>query len=93
MPSLIQLAIFHAVSFVFSETYLSAEARQTFEKEKAVGYHTNSHVSKILPLTTFKTIDLGGRKISGRLFSGFCAESSVFFDVFSAPEYVQQRRW
>jgi hypothetical protein len=38
----------------------------------------NSNVSKILPLTTFRTIDLGGGKIPGRLFSRFCAESRVF---------------
>jgi hypothetical protein len=93
MLSLVQLMIFHADSLFFSETSLSAEARPTLAKEKAVGYHANPNVSKILPLTTFKTIDLGGRKISGRLFSRFCAESSVFFEVFSAPEYVQRQRW
>jgi hypothetical protein len=38
----------------------------------------NSNVSKILPLTTFRTIDLGGRKISGPLFSIFWAETRVF---------------
>src|SRR6202167_4250284 len=49
----------------------------------------NSHVSKILPLTTLRTIDLGGKKISGCLFSRFCAEMSDFFQGNSAPEYVQ----
>jgi hypothetical protein len=49
----------------------------------------NSNVSKILPLTIFRTIDLGGKKISGRLFSRFCGELRVFLEVFSAPEYVQ----
>jgi hypothetical protein len=52
----------------------------------------NSNVSKILPLTTFRTIDLGGRKISGPLFSRFCAKRRVFLEVFSAPEYVQALR-
>ena len=52
----------------------------------------NSNVSKMLPLTTFRTIDLGGRKISGPLFSRFCAKTRVFFEVFSAPEYVQKVR-
>jgi hypothetical protein len=50
----------------------------------------NSNVSKILPVTTLRTIDLAGRKISDRLFSIFCAELRVFFEVFYAPEYVQQ---
>jgi hypothetical protein len=45
----------------------------------------NSNVSKILPLTTFRTIDLGGGKISGRLFSRFCAEIRVFFELDCAP--------
>src|ERR1700678_271213 len=52
----------------------------------------NSNVSKILPLTTFRTIDLGGKKISGPLFSRLCEEMRVFFEVFSAPEYVQELR-
>jgi hypothetical protein len=29
---------------------------------------SNSHVSKILPVTTFRTIDLGGKKNFDRLF-------------------------
>jgi|HubBroStandDraft_6_1064221.scaffolds.fasta_scaffold349175_2 hypothetical protein len=29
---------------------------------------SNSHVSKILPVTTFRTIDLGGKKNPDRLF-------------------------
>jgi hypothetical protein len=39
----------------------------------------NSNVSKILPLTTLRTIDLEGKKISGRLFSRFCAKTNDFF--------------
>ncbi len=38
----------------------------------------NSLVSKILPLTTLRTIDLGGKKNSGPLFSRFWAETRVF---------------
>jgi hypothetical protein len=45
---------------------------------KAVETGDNSNVSKILPLSTFRTIDLGGRKISGSLLSIFCGVSSVF---------------
>jgi hypothetical protein len=56
------------------------------------GIGHNSNVFKILPLTTLRTIDLGGRKISGRLFSIFCGEMRVFFEVFSAPEFVQKQR-
>jgi hypothetical protein len=56
---------------------------------RAVGEHHNSNVSKILPLTTFRTIDLAGGEISGRLFSRFCAKMRVFFEGFFAPEYVQ----
>ena len=38
----------------------------------------NFNVSKILPLTTFRTIDLGGKKNSDPLFSIFCREARVF---------------
>jgi len=58
------------------------------EPEAARELH-NPNVSKILPLTTFRTIDLGGGKISGRLFSRFCAEMRVFFEMNCAPEFVQ----
>src|ERR1700733_6922162 len=51
----------------------------------------NSNVSKILPLTTLRTIDLGGRKLAGPLFSIFCAKTACFFEGNSAPEYVQSR--
>jgi len=53
---------------------------------QAIGHHDNSHVSNILPVTTLRTIDLGGKKKSGPLFSGFCAKMRVFFEVNSAPE-------
>jgi len=33
--------------------------------------HRNSNVSKILPVTTLRTIDLAGKKISDPLFSRF----------------------
>ncbi len=38
----------------------------------------NSNVSNILPLTTLRNIDLGGKKIFGLLFSGFCGETRSF---------------
>jgi hypothetical protein len=60
--------------------------------EQQAGPEANSNVIKILPRTTLRTIDLGGRKIYGRLFSIFCREMRVFFEVFSAPEYVQRQR-
>jgi hypothetical protein len=56
---------------------------------QAVTLGDNSHVSNILPLTTFRTIDLGGKEFSDPLFSGFCAEMRVFFEENPAPEYVQ----
>jgi hypothetical protein len=59
---------------------------------QAIGHRDNSHVSKILPVTTFRTIDLGGKKNSSPLFSRFCAEMRFFFEVNSAPEYVHQRQ-
>ncbi len=40
----------------------------------------NSNVSKILPVTTFRTINLGGKKNSSPLFSTFCEEQRVFFE-------------
>jgi len=58
---------------------------------KAVEQQDNSNVSKILPVTTFRTIDLGGRKFVDPFFSIFCVELRVFFEVFFAPEYVQAR--
>src|ERR1700685_187857 len=51
----------------------------------------NSNVSKILPLTTFRTIDLGGRKNSGHLFSIFCGKTRVFLEVNPAPECVHRK--
>ena len=60
-----------------------------FQPSVARNAARNSNVSKILPLTTLRTIDLGGRKISGPLFSRFCAKTRVFFEVFYAPEVVQ----
>jgi hypothetical protein len=56
---------------------------------QAIAEPCNSHVSKILPLTTFRTIDLAGGRISDPLFSGSWAETRVFFQAFYAPEYVQ----
>src|SRR5579863_4728270 len=91
MRSLNQLVIFPASSFVFSDTCLSAEARPTLAKEEAVEYQVNFNVSKILPLTTLRTIDLAGGKISGPLFSRFCAKMRVFFEVFSALQCVQSQ--
>jgi hypothetical protein len=41
-------------------------------------YHRNSHVFYILPVTTLRTIDLGGKKISDPLFSRFCAQREIF---------------
>jgi hypothetical protein len=58
-----------------------------------VGRHRNSNVSKILPLTTFGTIDLGGNKISGRLFSRFCAQIEIFFQQNPALRIVQSVAW
>jgi hypothetical protein len=49
----------------------------------------NFHVSNILPVTTLRTIDLGGKKNYDPLFSVFCAKMRVFFEVNYAPEYVQ----
>ena len=48
---------------------------------RAVKRHCNFRVLNILPVTTLRTIDLGGKKIPGLLFSRFCAEASVFFEL------------
>ena len=58
---------------------------------QAARHGDNSHVSKILPVTTLRTIDLGGKKISDPLFSRFCAEMRVFFEQNVAPKYVHVR--
>ena len=42
----------------------------------------NFHAFNILPVTTFGTIDLGGKKKSGPLFSRFCAKESSFFCTY-----------
>jgi len=47
-------------------------------KQRAVGHPANSNVSKILSLTTLRTIDLAGNKNPGPLFSRFCAKMRVF---------------
>ena len=57
-------------------------ARGYEAKPQPIETHRNPNVSKILPLTALRIIDLGGRKISGRLFSIFWAESKAFFEVF-----------
>jgi len=56
---------------------------------QAVGEHNNSNVLNILPVTTLRTIDLGGKKKTGPLFSRFCGELSVFFEGNLAPKLVQ----
>ena len=58
----------------------------------AVGHHHNSNVMNILPVTTLRTIDLGGIKNSGSLFSIFCVKIERFFQRNYAPEYVHQPR-
>jgi hypothetical protein len=52
---------------------------------RAGGRQRNSNVSKILPVTTLRTIDLGGKKISSRLFSIFWTKMRVFFEGNVAP--------
>src|SRR5271165_6473176 len=56
--------------------------------ERPCTQQDNSNVLNILPVTTLRTIDLEGQKYSGPLLSRFCAESSVFSEGNSAPEYV-----
>jgi hypothetical protein len=46
---------------------------------QAIGEHPNSNVLNILPVTTFRTIDLEGKKNFDPLFSRFCVNLSVFF--------------
>jgi hypothetical protein len=45
-----------------------------------VGHDDNPNVLKILPVTTLRTIDLQGKKISGPLFSIFCVDREFFFN-------------
>ena len=56
---------------------------------QAAAPERNYNVWNILPVTTLRTIDLQGKKNSDRLFSRFCAERELFFEVFYAPEMVQ----
>ena len=65
-------------SIVCAETRVFSRAAKTH----------NSNVSKILPVTTLRTIDLGGKKNSDPLFSRFCAKTESFFGLFSAPKSV-----
>jgi hypothetical protein len=67
----------------------SADAQPILINAGAVERQDNSNASNILPLTTLRTIDLRGRKNPGSLFSRFCEKMRVFFDVNTAPEYVQ----
>jgi hypothetical protein len=62
MQSLNQLMILYASSLVLSDTSLNAGTWPTLARTKAAGYtgyHANSNVSRILPVTTLRTIDLG----------------------------------
>ena len=45
---------------------------------QAVVNRAKSNVSNALPLTTLRTIALGGKKNCGPLFSRFCAKMRVF---------------
>jgi hypothetical protein len=66
-----------------AKTNTSAQLYRSPKMEpQAIGHHANSNVSNILPLTSLRTIDLAGRKISDRLFSRFCAELRVFLRYF-----------
>ena len=58
----------------------SSSARSPETEPQAVGHRHNFHVFWILTVTTFRTIDLEGEKISSPLFSRFCEEESVFFE-------------
>jgi len=51
----------------------------------------NSNVLNILPVTTLRTIDLGGKENSDPLLSRFCEELSGFSKGNSAPERVHSR--
>jgi hypothetical protein len=53
---------------------------------QAAGDRDNLHVSNILPVTTLRTIDLGGKKKSDSLFSRFWAETRFFFEVNSGAD-------
>ena len=52
------------------------------------GRARNSNVMNILPLTTFRTIDLAGRKNPDSLLSIFWEEMEVFFRRYSAPKHM-----
>jgi hypothetical protein len=43
-----------------------------------------------LPVTTLRTIDLRGKKISDPLFSRFCVKTERFFEGNYAPECVHR---
>jgi hypothetical protein len=89
-PLLKKLVTFHNSSTVpASAISSSADAQPILINAGAVEYQDNSNVSKILPLTTLRTIDLRGRKNPGSLFSRFCGNLRVFFEVNVAPECVQ----
>jgi hypothetical protein len=60
-----------------------------YRLSESASEHDNSNVWNILPLTTFRTIDLAGKKNSNPLFSRFCAETRVFFEVNYALKFVQ----
>jgi hypothetical protein len=89
-PLLKKLVTFHNSSTVLASAINpSADARPILINAGAVERQDNSNVSKILPLTTLRTIDLGGKKNPGSLFSRFCGKMRVFFEVNIAPKYVQ----
>src|ERR1700719_3926106 len=73
-----------------AKSFASGAPRRTPKAELQAGRSRhNSNVSNILPLTTFKTIDLGGKKISGPLFSGFWTETRDFLEGKIAPKIGQ----
>ena len=69
-----------------------ARVPSALQERSAQTHGCNYNVFYILPVTTFRTIDLGGKKNPDPLFSIFCAEMSDFLEGFSAPECVHNNQ-
>jgi len=74
----LDLVLSYAITFIQNDYLqdnlrsLTIDASRAVSKGTEVSWHdANSNVSKILPVSALRTIDLGGKKNSSPLFSGF----------------------
>jgi hypothetical protein len=67
-------------NWVKAKTIVRLYPRSSRTEPRTGRDHDNPNALNILPVTTLRTIDLGGKKKYDPLFSIFCEEASVFLE-------------